>query len=111
MKKVIFLFSIILMLGFIVNTTTKAQTSNLPCIATVYLDPNEEFVFDCSGYNMQPFNNPYVTFEMNGNQVAKIIIHSGTLDLIAMKNDTYDLPVIINGGSGYNARIHIIFVK
>lgn len=113
MKRVLFLFSLILMLGVSVYGVAK-ETSYIPRIATVYQNVHEDLNIDCTSYNMSPFSHAYVTFTLQGDKVVRLHIgRENVEDLHNAFGDYYDLPVPVNGASSteFNAYIRIVFVE
>lgn len=110
MKRIIFLFSLLLMLGVSIQTIAS-ETSDKPCIATIYQSVNQDLVYDCSYWKITPVNNPYVSYEVANGYVIKIkASQSSLLDMKLRNKEYFDLPVTVNHPSTFEAYIRIIFI-
>lgn len=113
MKRIIFILSLILMIG------TQAKSSDYyegTCLDIVKQDPSQAFFYNCESYNIIPVNIPFIYYTVANGYVQTMTISQDALDLHCYengKNAYFDIPVRVqnNGGSVVNCYIRIQFIK
>lgn len=112
MKRIMFIFSLILMLGVCVNANAQVQGR---CVAVVHdYDPDTELVYMFSGFKTLAINNPYLSPIMEGGYAIGFRVPMGSLILQARKADYWEFPVdyvSLAGGTPEPAYIRIEFAK
>lgn len=112
MKRIIFILSLILMVGM----QAKAEYYEGTCIDIVYQDPSKDFYYNCSYCDIIPVNIPFIYYTVANGYVQTMTISQDALDLHCYengRNDYFDIPVRVqnNGGSVVNCYIRIKFIK
>ncbi len=112
MKRVLFIFSLIMMLGACVNA--QAQQDKGPCLQTVYCDINEDLTYICQS-PILVFNIPIASsMVVEDGYLKSFVIPSFELESLHRRHgDYWDLQVTVDNGDGsyYNAYIRFVFVE
>lgn len=111
MKRVLFLFSLIMMLGVCVNANAQIQGR---CVAIVHdYDPDTELVYMFSGFKTLAIYSAYLSPIMEGEYAIGFKVPAGSLDIQARKADYWDFPVdyVTSSTSSEPAYIRIEFAK
>lgn len=112
MKRVLFLFSLIMMLGICANADAQVQGR---CVAVVHdYDPDTELIYMFSGFKTLAINNPYLSPIMENGYAIGFKVPMGSLDVQARKADYWEFPVSyvsLGGSTPEPAYIRIEFAK
>lgn len=112
MKRIMFLFSLILMLGVCVNV--QAEEDKGPCLQTVYCDINEDLTYICQN-PILVFNFPIASsMVVEDGYLKSFVLPSEELQLLHLRNgDYWDLQVTVDNGGGtyYDAYIRFVFIE
>lgn len=111
MKRILFLFSLIMMLGVCVNA--KAEVDKGYCLQTVYCDINEDLTYICQS-PIPVFNFPIASsFVVEDGYVKSFVLSKETLqDLHRRHGDYWDLQLTVdNSGMILPAYIRFVFVE
>lgn len=112
MKRIMFILSLILMIGI----QAKAQYHEDTCIDIVYQDISKDFNYNCSYCNIIPVNYPFVYYTVSNGYVQTMTISQHLLYEVCSdfgKKDYFDIPVRIqnSGGGVVNCYVRIQFIK
>ena len=112
MKRIIFILSLILMVGM----QAKAEYYEGTCIDIFYQDPSKDFYYNCSYCDIIPVSIPFIYYTVENGYVQTMTITQASLEIHCYdfgRNDYFDIPVRVqnNGGNVVNCYIRIKFIK
>lgn len=109
MKRIMFILSLILMIGM------QAKAQNGTCIGTIYQDPTQGLFYTLGNSHVLPIDCAFVTPKVVNGYTESFTISQGEIELLYSRNKEigyYDIPVRFeNGGNIYSGYIRIKFIK